>query len=182
MHGKHALVIIDTQVRYVGDENPIHNQDRFIATIQSLIERARAAGTPVVYVQHFRMSEEPGQAGLAGIEIHPAIAPRDGELVVPKRASDSFYQSELDAVLRQFGAETLIVTGLQTEQCIDATCRSALSHGYDVVLVADGHTTWDSPVLRAHQIIEHHNATLPELAHPERTAVVIPSAEIAFDS
>jgi nicotinamidase-related amidase len=182
MHGKQALVIVDTQIRYVDDEYPLHNRDQFIANLQSLLGRARAAGTPVVYVQHFRKGEEPGQAGLAGIEIHPAIEPQVDEPVIPKRASDSFYQSELDVVLRQLGAETLVITGLQTEQCIDATCRSALSHGYDVVLVSDGHSTWDSAGLTARQIIDHHNATLPELAHPDCTAVVILSAEIAFDS
>jgi nicotinamidase-related amidase len=181
MRGKQALVIVDTQVRYVDDENPIHNREQFFATLQSLIARARSAGTPVVYIQHFRKGEAPGQAGLAGIDIHPSIAPQDGEPVIPKRASDSFYQSELDAVLRGLGAETLVVTGLQTEQCIDATCRSALSHGYDVVLVADGHTTWNSAILTARQIIDHHNATLPELAHPDRRAVVLPSEEVVFD-
>ena len=86
MGGKQALVIVDTQVRYVDDENPIHNREQFIATLQSLIAGARSAGTPVVYIQHFRNGEAPGQSDLAGIDIHPSIAPRDGEPVIPKRA------------------------------------------------------------------------------------------------
>jgi nicotinamidase-related amidase len=180
MQSKQALVIVDTQVRYVDDENPLHNRDQFIATLQSLLDRARLAGTPVVYIQHFRNGESPGQEGLAGIDIHPSIAPRDSEPVIPKRASDSFYQSDLDAALGDLGAETLIITGLQTEQCIDATCRSALSHGYDVVLVADAHTTWDSSTLKAQQIIAHHNATLPDLAHPDKRILVTPAEQFAF--
>jgi nicotinamidase-related amidase len=180
MQSKQALVIVDTQVRYVDDENPLHNRDQFIATLQSLLDRARLAGTPVVYIQHFRNGEFPEQEGLAGIDVHPSIAPRDSEPVIPKRASDSFYQSDLDATLRDLDVETLIVTGLQTEQCIDATSRSALSHGYDVVLVANGHTTWDSPILPAGQIIAHHNMSLPELAHPDRRIVVLTASEVAF--
>jgi nicotinamidase-related amidase len=180
MPGKRALVVIDVQERYVNDRAPIHDQERFLATMRSLIDRARATGTPVVYVQHYRRGESPGQPGVEGIEIHPAIAPIDGEPVVPKGASDSFYASTLDAVLRGLGAQELVVIGLQTEQCIDATCRSALSHGYDVTLVADGHSTWDSPALTARQIIAHHNATLPELAHPDHAIAVLPASAIDF--
>lgn len=180
MHGKQALVIVDTQVRYVDDENPLHNRDQFIANLQSLLGRARAAGTPVVYVQHFRKGEAPGRLGMAGIDILPAIAPQPGEAVIPKRASDSFFGSDLDAALRGLGAEVLVVAGLQSELCIDSTCRSAISHGYDVVLVSDGHSTWDSPGLSARQIIDHTNAVLPALAHPLRTIATSPAADVEF--
>jgi hypothetical protein len=58
-------------------------------------------------------------------------------------------------------------------------CRRAISLGFDVTLVADGHTTWDGP-LPAPQIVSYHNAVLPGLAHPSRRVVVKPSREIAF--
>ena len=179
-HRKQALVIVDTQVRYVEDVNPLHKQDQFIANVQSLIGRARAAGAPVVFVQHFRDGEAPGQIGLEGIEVHPAIAPQDGEPVIPKRASDSFYQSDLGAVLRDLKVEVLVIAGLRAELCIDSTCRSALSHGFDVVLVSDAHSTWDSHGLTARQIIDHTNAVLPELAHPDQAIVAKSTDKVVF--
>jgi nicotinamidase-related amidase len=54
----------------------------------------------------------------------------------------------------------LVVAGIQTEYCVDTTCRRAYSLGYDVTLVQDGHSTWDTPDLCAPQIIAHHNRTL----------------------
>ena len=52
------------------------------------------------------------------------------------------------------------VAGMQTEFCIDTNCRAAFDLGYKVVLAKDGHTTFDTPVLSAAQIIAHHNRTL----------------------
>jgi nicotinamidase-related amidase len=49
---------------------------------------------------------------------------------------------------------------MQTEYCVDTTCRRAYSLGYDIVLVEDGHSTWDTEHLAASQVIAHHNATL----------------------
>jgi hypothetical protein len=62
---------------------------------------------------------------------------------------------------------------------VDATCRRAASEGFDVTLVADGHTTEDTPTLPAAQIIAHHNRTLGQLAHPDHPIAVRPRAEIA---
>jgi len=58
------------------------------------------------------------------------------------------------------GIKKLVITGLQTEYCVDTTCRRAYSLGYDVVLVKDAHSTWDSGDLSAQQIIDHHNNVL----------------------
>ena len=68
----------------------------------------------------------------------------------------------------QGGIRRLVLAGIQTDYCVDTTCRRAFSLGYDVTLVADGHTTWDGDAfsekaddaLRAAQIIAHHNRVL----------------------
>ena len=64
-----------------------------------------------------------------------------------------------DATLKDLGVKELLITGLQTEYCVDTACRAALSHGYDVVLVEDGHSTGDAD-LPAEEIVRHHNALL----------------------
>ena len=68
---------------------------------------------------------------------------------------------------------------MQTELCVDTTCRRAISLGFDVTLVSDGHTTIDGD-LPAESIIGHHNAVLPRLAHPSHRVLVRPGSEVSF--
>ena len=75
----------------------------------------------------------------------------------------------------------MYVTGLQTEFCVDASCRSALNHGYDVTLISDAHTTGDA-VLKASDTIAHHNYTLQNLAHPYRSITLRASTDIASEA
>ncbi len=77
------------------------------------------------------------------------------------------------------GVHRLAITGLQTEFCVDATARAALSRGYEVSLVADAHTTGDA-VMSAEIIIRHHNYALGNLAHPKLSIKVTDSADMQF--
>lgn len=81
--------------------------------------------------------------------------------------------------MEQLGIGRLVICGLQTEFCIDATVRAALSHGYDVTLAADAHTTGDAAIL-AEAAIRHHNYALANLAHPDHRVEVKASDEISF--
>jgi len=73
-----------------------------------------------------------------------------------------------------------VITGMQTEYCVDATCRSAMSHDLNVLLIADGHTTGDAG-MTAKEIIRHHNEILPNLAHPAATLQLVKSSDLMFD-
>jgi nicotinamidase-related amidase len=97
--------------------------------------------------------------------------------VIEKTASDALYDTRLQATLQASGVDTLMICGMQAEYCVDATCRSALSHGFDVVLLSVCHTTGDS-TLTAAQVIQHHNALLANLAHPDHRIVVAWSADV----
>jgi nicotinamidase-related amidase len=83
-----------------------------------------------------------------------------GDVVVQKQTPDAFHETNLHRELESKGIKKLVIAGLQTEYCIDTTCRRAFSLGYDVILVKDAHSTWDSPRFTAKQIIEHHNHVL----------------------
>jgi nicotinamidase-related amidase len=175
-----ALLVIDVQIAMIEDDPAPFRSAEVLAAIRDVLERARAAKTPVLYVQYEHATYEPMQRDAPGWQIHPAVAPRPGERIVHKKASDSFYGTPLRSELDALGVTRLVVAGLQTEQCVDTTCRRAISLDYDVTLVADGHTTWDSNGLAAAQIVTHTNATLTNLAHPTREIVAKPAAEIAF--
>ncbi|MBN1217567.1 MAG: cysteine hydrolase, partial [Anaerolineae bacterium] len=134
--------------------------DILLAKIAGLITQAHAAAVPVIYVQHCGPEGAIDQPGTPGWEIHPAIAPGVGEVVVQKRHPDAFQNTDLRPELESMRIKKLIITGMQTEYCVDTTCRRAYSLGYEVTLVKDAHSTWDTNLLTAPQIIAHHNEVL----------------------
>jgi nicotinamidase-related amidase len=171
-----ALVIIDVQNAVVAGA---HRLDETLAVIVDLAARARAAGVPVLYLQHTDASEAALNHGAEGWAIHRAVAPEPGETVIEKAASDGFYATSLKSELARRDISHLVICGAQTEFCVDATTRAALSAGYDVTLAADGHTTGDG-VMPADKTIAHTNRVLGWLAHPDHKVEVKTGAEIEF--
>lgn len=172
-----ALLVIDMQIALT---DMGHRAKEVLACVSGLIRRARAAGVPVVHVQHHHASWAPLKAGAPTWKIHPDVAPAPGEVVIGKTASDAFHETALQTELERRGVKRLVVTGMQTEYCVDTTCRRAISLGYDVTLVADGHTTRDG-LMPADEIIRHHNAVLPGLAHPDHHVTVVPGHDVRFE-
>jgi nicotinamidase-related amidase len=155
-----ALLVIDVQVCNFEEPTAVYGGSDLLAKISGLITRARASRVPIVYVQHCGPEGAIDQPGTPGWRIHPAVAPVKGDVVVQKRHPDAFHDTSLQPELESKSTDALIVTGVQTEYCVDTTCRRAYSLGYDVTLVKDGHSTWDTDYLRAPQIIAHHNHVL----------------------
>jgi nicotinamidase-related amidase len=172
---KQALLLIDLQQGMFGPEEVCHEPERVLANAGGLLARARAAGVPVFHVQHCEDGGTPLAYRSAGWQIHPEVAPREGEPVTEKWACSAFYKTGLDERLRAAGIGRLVIAGLQTEFCIDTACRVAQTLGYAVTLAGDAHSTMDNPVLKADQIIRHHNRVLSGIV--ERVA---PAAEITF--
>jgi nicotinamidase-related amidase len=87
----------------------------------------------------------------------PTLIQHPDDIVVSKTVNDSFYNSDLDAILKEQGIAELFITGCATDFCVDATVHSALSKDYNIVIVKDCHTTANRPHLSAEQVIQHHN-------------------------
>ena len=155
-----ALLVIDVQNGMFAQDDPVYQGAELLATIGELLAKARAAEVPVIYVQHNGRPGHSLEPGSEGWPIHPAIAPSEGDPVVRKATPDSFHETMLQAELEARGIVKLIVTGIQTELCVDTTCRRAASLCYQTTLVRDAHSTWDSRTLSAAQIIAHHNDAL----------------------
>jgi nicotinamidase-related amidase len=155
-----AVLVIDVQVGNFDQSAPVFGSTDLLSKISALIAQARAAGVLVAYIQHCGPEGAIDQPGTPGWEIHPTVAPVAGDLVVQKRHPDAFQDTSLHRELECRDIAKLVITGIQTEYCVDTTCRRAYSLGYRVILVEDAHSTWDSEHLTASQVIEHHNAVL----------------------
>jgi nicotinamidase-related amidase len=172
-----ALLVIDVQV---GLLSSTYHTEQILTNITDLVMRARKAEVPLFFIQH---DGDPGSrlaVKTPGWQIHPAIAPKIGETVLRKRASDAFYQTPLHEELYSRGITHLVISGCKTEMCIDTTSRIAISRGYEVTLVSDAHTTTDNEILSAAQIIAHHNYVLDDFGTDEHVIVTRLAAEVAF--
>jgi aminoglycoside 6'-N-acetyltransferase len=153
-----ALIVIDVQRGMFGERGP-HRGDEVLARIAGLLASARAAKVPVIHIQHCGPAGHPLEPGTAGWEHHPAVAPIAGEAVIQKTTSSAFHGTDLHEHLQAIGAHRLVMAGMQTEMCVESTCRGAVALNYRVTMACDAHTTYDTEVLPAAQIVAHHNRT-----------------------
>lgn len=149
-----ALVVIDVQKAMFGATEPL-NGSAVVTKIADLIARARTAATPVFYIQHDGGPGDEFDKNAPGFAFVDAIAPQPNDSVTVKRRNSGFYDTDLDQKLKAAGIDHLVICGMQTEYCVDATVRSAFDRGYRVTIVADAHTTFDSQILPAPTIIAH---------------------------
>jgi nicotinamidase-related amidase len=173
---KNALLIIDVQNGMFQEGNVVYKGERLLQTLKDLIEKARSSETSIFFIQHNAPAGKPLEHGTRGWEIHPEITPNPQDIIIQKTTPDSFYKTSLDDELKKQGIEHLVIAGIQTEACVDTTCRRAFSLDYKVTLASDAHSTWDSQDITAQQIINHHNGVLRWFAD------LYPSNEITFDS
>jgi nicotinamidase-related amidase len=169
-----ALLLIDIQ-QGLFDEGPIYRAEEMVKNAANLLAKARAAGIPIVHVQHDGGKGDSLEKGQPGFDVHPAVAPRPGEHRVVKTHCSSFVSTGLDAKLKELGVTDLVIAGLQTDFCIDTACRVAHSLGYKVTLAEDAHSTFDSNLLTAPQIIAHTSNIIKN-----RFARMIPTDTINF--
>lgn len=172
-------MIIDLQIGLV-DLMSAEVQSSALPKIKTLLTEARASGIPVIYIQHDGAGGHPLEIDTEGWKLYPPLKPADGECVIRKRESDSFFGTTLQQELEKRGIAHLIVAGAMTEYCVDTTCRRAASLGYDVTLVGDAHLTRDNEVLTAANIIAHHNFVLNDFGAGEHVVRVRPADEIVF--
>ncbi|MBK5350976.1 cysteine hydrolase [Pseudomonas sp. TH41] len=171
-----ALLIIDVQQGLCAGKYECFDIRRVIENINGLSARAREAGVPVIFIQHeeddlLKHGSEDWQLA-GGLETSPI------DLRVRKTTPDSFYRTDLQKLLLKEEVERLIICGLQTDYCINATVRQALQLGYDVVLAADAHSTVDNGNLTAEDIIAEHNKDLAHLTGAVSRIDVMPAKEI----
>jgi nicotinamidase-related amidase len=176
-----ALVLVDIQRDYFpGGAHPLTGPERAAEAAGRVLESFRGSGDAVFHIRHVWDEEEATfmRPGTEGVEIHPAVAPLDGETVIEKTHPNSFLETSLEAHLRSVDAEELVVCGMMTSMCVDATVRAAVDLGFETTVVHDACATCDlefgGRVVPAMQV---HAAFLAALA--DGYAAVVASDEIA---
>lgn len=179
---KPALLIVDVQRALL----PIVWRGEELADrIGALAVDARRHGVPVIALRQV------GDAGTVfdprspGARLSERLGLGPDDVVIDKTATDSFYRTDLAAVLARRGVDTVVLTGVATDYCVDTTARSALSHGLDVVLVGDGHAPAadgdPAAGLTAEQVVARHHRLLTTAVHPGGAVRVRAAADVVFD-
>jgi nicotinamidase-related amidase len=179
-----ALVLIDLQNDYFpGGSMELDKADAAVAQASSLLEVFRRDRLPIFHVQH--IAKRAGATfflpGTPGAEIHPSVAPREGESVVVKHFPNSFRETSLLEALRSVKASKLAFAGMMTHMCVDTTVRAAADLGFQCFLAADACATRD---LRfSQEQVKAHDVQLAYLAALSGSfATVQTTAELAGTS
>lgn len=176
---KTALLIIDVQQALCSGAHAAFDVDAVVDRINGLSAAARAAGAPVVLIQH-EESDGPLLHGSAAWQLYQRLAVGPDDIRLRKTATDAFHRTELRALLQARGVEQLVVCGLHSDFCVDTTVRRALALGFPVVLASDAHSTVANEVLSAPQISAHHTTTLTNIRSFGVRATALPAAAVRF--
>ncbi len=176
---RRALVVVDMIEDFAHEGGALYcgpSMARIVPVIRGEIDRAHAAGEPVVYLTdahlpgdaEFAMFPPHAIVGTKGAEIVPELAATAADTVIPKRRYSGFFGTDLDITLREKGVDTLRLVGDCTNICVLYTAADARNLGYAVEVVREGVTSFDE---EAHQdALRELEKTLGAKVVPAETA------------
>jgi nicotinamidase-related amidase len=140
-----VLVVIDAQREYVDGLLPLPGVQPALANIARLLKAARAAGAPVIHVQHKGKAGGAFDPDKTAFQLAEEAAARDGERVIEKALPNAFAGTDLKDVLDGLGKKKLVIAGFMTHMCVSSTARAALDLGFGTTIVSDASATRDLP-------------------------------------
>lgn len=143
---KTALLVVDIQNDYFpGGRMELRGANAAAGRAAFLIAHFRAAGLPVFFIQH--VARRPGATfflpGTEGVAVHPSVAPLDSEAVIEKHYPNAFRETRLLEQLQDASIEQVVIAGMMTHMCIDATTRAAFDFGFECLIPSDACATKD---------------------------------------
>jgi nicotinamidase-related amidase len=176
---KGVLLVVDVQV---GVMREAWEAQRIVRNVARAVERARAQGVPVIWVQH---ADHELPTGSPEWQWVPELAPAPGELLIPKGFNSAFEQTPLEDELARLGAAHIALAGAATNWCIRATAYAALDRGYDLTLIKDAHSTRTLELeggvrIDAATIVHDLNITMTWLDYPGRQNGTATAEQIDF--
>ena len=150
-----VLLVVDTQ-KLITNER-LYQFETFVSHEKELIKKAREKGIEVIYVRHDDGPGEELTTGTEGYEIYDEFRPLQEEKIFDKQVNSAFRETGLLEYLKGKGEQDIIVTGLQTDYCIDATVKCGFEHGFHVIVPATVNTTVDNVFMTAEQSYRYYN-------------------------
>lgn len=176
-----ALLVIDVQRSVIDGGVDVPG---VLGRINTLLLRARDIGAPVIFVQHEEADDPDLRHGSSGWEFAEGLDYQENEPVVAKTFRDSFAATTLEDLLVTNGIGRLVITGAQSDYCVQTSALSALQRGYDVTLVSDAHTTCstgpDNGDVDGASVVDFINGHFATLRYPDRSIEVLPAAKVTF--
>lgn len=163
-----ALLVVDVQRGLFNRPAPLYKAEQLVENVQQLVQSFKAHSLPVVYIQH--ENKKFLQKNSENWQMHPGLRPGVEDLRISKSHGNAFKNTVLQSELDKIGAKSLVICGLTTHGCVNATCLGALALGYRVVLAADTHSSYHKS---AAQLIEDWNRKLHESGAELATAADI---------
>jgi nicotinamidase-related amidase len=155
-----ALIVVDMQNGLFKQTVPPFNDQNVLNNINFLIEKADINHTPIIYIRHVGLALTPLSPESQLTQLISELKIGNHHRILEKQHPNCFKETNLHKILLELQIKELVIVGMKTEYCIDTTVRAAADLGFDISLISDAHTTFDSDLLSAQQIIMHHNSTL----------------------
>ena len=149
------LLVIDMQKGLVDEE--LYDYENFLNRTLRLVEAARKNGVEVVFVQHDAGPGSGMSAGDEAFELIDELHPEPGEKVFVKTINSCFGNQDFKTYLEQQEDRRLMIIGLQTNYCIDATVKSAFERGFDVIIPEGTNSTFDNNYMSAETTVRYYN-------------------------
>ena len=137
--------------------NKLYNFDAFTSNVKELIRIARANEIEIIYVRHDDGIGNELTYGTEGYEIYEEFKPLDNELIFDKTVNSAFRGTGLLEYLKEKNQKDIIIIGLQTDYCIDASIKCGFEHGLHMIVPANANTTVDNSYMKASQSYSYYN-------------------------
>ena len=152
---KMVLLVVDTQKAITRTD--LYNFSVFENNVKKLISAARENGVEVIYIRHDDGAGAELTKGTVGFEIYEGFKPEPGEAIFDKTVNSPFKGTGLLEYLQGKKEQTVIVAGLQTDYCIDATVKCGFEHGFHMIVAAGANSTFDNAYMSAEASCRYYN-------------------------
>jgi len=149
------LLVVDTQKLLINEE--LFSLEKFIDTIKTLISKARKNNVEVVYVMHDEGDDGELTKGKDGFEVYEEFMPMKNEQVFVKNLNSSFKNTGLVNYLKEKKQQDIVVVGLQTDKCIDATVKCGFEHGFNIIVPAYANGAINNDFMTAEESYRYYN-------------------------
>ncbi|WP_310602448.1 cysteine hydrolase family protein [Anaerosporobacter sp.] len=150
-----VLLVIDTQKLITN--NKLYNFEAFVSNIKKLINVARLNDIEVIYVRHDDGAENELTKGTEGFEIYEEFKPQPDEKIYDKTVNSAFKDTGLLEYLNTKKEKEVVIVGLQTEYCIDASIKCAFEHGLHVIVPENANSTVDNLFMTGGESYKYYN-------------------------